>query len=661
MSCSTRYVFLNQTKKMPLKERRAVKIQILVNLLTYCIGLTALLSVYGEIHFVYTILFIFLLLSSLYFTYCKGFPIPRWILNVISAGVILFSAYRFNLTDLIAQMLETLLILLAIKFLEKKKTRDYMQIYAISLLLVAGSGLLSLNIAFLAYFLLLILTLTVAAVFLAYFAENPDMELSRPVLLKIVVNTLLIPLLSIPLTIIMFTILPRTNYPLFNFLNRQDKARTGFSDHVRLGAISAIQDNSATAFRVNMDRIDDRDLYWRGLVLDHFDGVAWRDSHKGLQPPPKHQGVRGKTVSQTIYLEPSDNRYLFALDKPVSVGLIGARQAGNGSFVTSSLLVGRVRYQAQSIISDRIIENNIDVSRFTQIPAIFSSRLPDLVRDLVREKSGMATVHSLVYFLGNGTYRYSLRNLPITRNPVETFLFQTKYGNCEYFASALAVMLRTSGIPARLVVGYRGGHYNYMGNYYLVSQKDAHAWVEAYIDQAWWRVDPTPSSMDAFGPMKDGGIFSRIGLIFDSINYHWYVMVINYSLDRQISFVYKLRTILKKPGFHVPTFRTRSVGYLGAAILLALMVFVILRLRFKLKSDEQKVLQSFLRRMERLGYKKRSSQGLEEFLAAIGDPTLRSLAFRFVREFERLFYADKTITKNQVRSLKAIIESIRNN
>ncbi|MBA4416547.1 MAG: hypothetical protein C0392_01355 [Syntrophus sp. (in: bacteria)] len=643
-----------------IKYHNNIRIHTIVNLLTYLAGVISFVSVCTEIHIACIVLFAAIFIFSLYFTYRQHFLIPRWILNVISIVVVLLSLYRLNVNDLITQMIEALLVLLAIKLLEEKRARDYMQIYAISLLIVTGSGLLTLSIAFIIYFFLLIMLLTLAAVFLAHYSQDPCMELNSNIVIKIVISALLILLLSAPFTAFLFIILPRTNYPLLNFLNRQERAHTGFSDQVKLGSVSSIQEDSAHIMRVNMDRIDESNLYWRGLVLDYFDGTTWKTStSKVTALVSKQTAIPGTPVTQTIYLEPYDNRYLFALDKPVFISYKHVKQLNDAVFISSIHFTGRIRYQAQSLISDTIIETNVDKKQFTQIPVNISSEITGLVRGLSKGKDEAQSVQTFYQFLNNGTFKYSLKNLPLTNNPLETFFFKTRYGNCEYFASAFAVMLRISNIPARLVTGYKGGYYNYVGSYYLIPQKNAHVWVEVYQkNKGWLRIDPTPASMDEFVFMKKGAAFSKIGFFFDAINYYWYAFVINYDFEKQISFVFKVRTAFKNPHFNLSFNKTRVMQFAFILAVLFFTGFFFHKFRRRQKSPEKRILVKFLRKMERLGYRKEASQGLEEFVSSIEDNQVRLQAFEFVKEFEALYFKDKRFITEDINRLNGLIKAI---
>ncbi|MCL5061972.1 MAG: DUF3488 and transglutaminase-like domain-containing protein [Nitrospirae bacterium] len=638
-----------------------VKIEYIVKIITYIIGLIGFLSVFKHISFIYSAIFIALYFAAVYFDYKKSFHMPRWFLNLTALAVILLSLFRLSLDNLVVPAVEGLLILLSIKFLEEKKFRDYMQIYLISLFLLSGSALLSIDIAFSIYFLILIFLLAVSIVMLAYYSQHPDLKLPKNTIIKIALKSLLIPLISIPMTLFLFIILPRTSYPFFNFLNRAEKAKTGFTDNVRLGAVSGIQEDAAAIFRAHMEKIDERHLYWRGIILDHFDGTSWKGSQRDATHMSNEMGLKGEKVKQTIYMEPYENRYLFALDKPYLITLKDIKKYGDLTFSLPKEVDKRIRYDAVSILSDVIFEEGIDKNKYLQLPENISPEIIALVKGLTSGKEKEEGIKSIFTYLNKGNYKYSLENLPVSRTPLDDFLFKHKYGNCEYFASAMTVMLRIADIPARLVGGYRGGYYNEIGKYYMVPQKNAHVWVEAYIDKGWIRLDPTPASIEGFVSHRRDMLF-KIRLALDTINYYWNAFVISYDFEKQISLFHKIQSGIKKPPYlkeiKLSINKEKLIKYLVVSIVLSATVFTLYVLAFGRKSEEERLIALFLKRMERHGYTKGKSRGLEEFVAEIREDDLKHETYRFVKEFEENFYKDRRLTKEDAKKLKNIIKGI---
>jgi transglutaminase-like putative cysteine protease len=647
-----------------------VKIEHIVKIITYIIGLIGFLSVFKHISFIYSAAFIALYFAAIYFDYKKSLHIPRWFLNLTAVAVILLSLFRLSLDNLVVPAVEGLLILLSIKFLEEKRFRDYMQVYLISLFLLSGSALLTIDIGFSIYFLVMIFLLTVSIVLLTYYSQKPDLELTKGTILKIILKSLLIPLISMPITLFLFVMLPRTSYPFLNFLNKAEKAKTGFTDNIRLGSVLGIQEDATAIFRAHMEKIDERHLYWRGIVLDYFDGTSWTNVGEISSPPSADEiGLRGEKVRQTIYLEPYEHRYVFALDKPYLITLKDIKKYGDLTFSLPKEVDKRIRYDVVSILSDAIPEVDIDKERYLQLPENISSEIIDIVKGLTSGKNKEEGIKSVMSFLKGGNYKYSLQNLPVSRTPLDDFLFKHKLGNCEYFASAMAVMLRISGVPARLVGGYRGGYYNEIGKYYLVTQKNAHVWVEAYVKEIpitksqipngkWVRLDPTPASLEGFVSPYRRDIPFKIKLVLDTINYYWNAFVISYDFEKQFSLFQKIRSGIKKPEIKISISKERLVRYLVISVIGIVILFMVYVLIFAKKTEEERLIALFLKKMERHGYTKTKSQGLEEFAAGIKEEGLKRPAYRFVEEFERNFYKDKKITKDEAKKLKNIIKDI---
>ncbi len=641
---------------MVLKISPNIKIEYSVKIITYIIGLIGFLSVFKHISFIYSSIFVALSFLAICFDYKKSFHMPRWFLNLTALSVILLSLFRLNLDNLIVPAVEGLLILLSIKFLEEKRFRDYMQVYLISLFLLSGSALLTIDIKFSIYFLIMIFLLTVSIVLLTYYSQEPDLELPKDTILKIVLKSLLIPLISMPMTLFLFVTLPRTSYPFLNFLNRAEKAKTGFTDNVRLGSVSDIQEDSTAIFRAHMEKIDERYLYWRGIVLDYFDGTSWRRSEEEISG--EYQlNITGRKITQTVYLEPYENIYIFALDKPYSIALKNLKKHGDLTFTTAKTIDRRIRYEAVSVMSYAITEESINRDNYLQLPEDISPEIVKLSKETAsKAESDDQIPIAILNFLSRGNYKYSLQNLPVSKTPLEDFLFKYKYGNCEYFASAMAVMLRAAGIPARLVGGYRGGYYNDMGKYYLVPQKNAHVWVEAYTDKGWIRLDPTPASIEGFVSPHKRDLLFKIRLVLDTINYYWNAFVISYDFEKQLSLFHKIQSGIRKPEIKLFINKEKLIKYLVIPAVLSLSVFMLYVLISGRKTEEERLIALFLKKMERHGYKKGKSEGLEEFVAGMREEDLKQSAHRFVEEFERHYYKDRKFTKEEIKRLKSMLK-----
>lgn len=635
-----------------------VKINDTLKISTYACALTGYASVIQHVEKATALLFASLLILAACLDSRKTSPlpfqIPRWLLNVCSVGILGFFFSRISATYLIEPILNALLLLVAVKLLEEKRSRDYMQVYLLCMFLLVGSSLLSLSAIFLIYFFLLVTLATFSLMLLACFSQSEGLLLTWDNVLKLVRHALLICGIALPLTAVFFIIIPRTSYPLLNFLQKKEVSRTGFTDTVTLGQVSEIQENNQVVLRAEMPQVEERDLYWRGIVMDTFDGSAWSVG-KTFKWEAALNSPEGNPVHQTVYLEPYGNRYLFALDKPVHVVAGGARRSQDATYTLRAPLERRTKYTAVSVLSPFLPDPSMEASHYLQLPPDFSPRVEELVRALKRAGPGDQWVGTLQRFFTGGNYQYSLQSLPVSENPLEDFLFVQKRGNCEYFASALAAMLRAGGIPSRVVGGYKGGFYNRAGGYYLVLQSNAHVWVEAYLKNGWLRMDPTPPLHEGL-PIGSARDFSmQLKLAMDTVNYYWNRLVITYDLSRQMALLEWLRSSLEKPGIASwkPALNKRSLLHFAILPLLCLLAcFCLYRFLTDRKKPLNRIAARFTRKMATHGYRRGKAEGLEEFVARIEEETLREKAQQFVDDFEAIYYGDQEATRHSLSRLK---------
>ncbi len=633
-----------------------IKIESLVRFLSYAIGILGFISIFRNIGITYSVFFASLFAFSIYFDIRQKNPLPRWALNIFSFVFVVIAFMRFTMDDPVKPVVETLLILLAIKFLEKKFIRDYMQIYLISVLLLAGSALLSLNIGFAVYLLIMMFLLSIAIVSLTYYSEDKDLILKADTIKSLILKSTIIPAMAIPITVILFIILPRTSYPLLNFLNRET-AVTGFTDSVRLGGISDIQIDETIIMRIKIKEIAPEKLYWRGIVLDFFDGISWRNSGSEISSITETLDIKGQKIGYTVYLEPSYNKYLFFLDKPHIRYPIKLTAFDDLTYTLRENLNRRIRYDAESVISEVLPERDISKDKYLQLPKIRFENIMAKVKEITENKDEQSSAEAILKFLKYGDYKYSVKNLPITTKPLEDFLFNYKYGNCEYFASAMTLMLRMRGIPARIVGGYKGGYYNAMGKYYAIPQKNAHVWVEAYFEKkGWFRFDPTPSVAADYSPLLTG--FSKLRIILDTINFHWNAFILNYDFRKQMSLLNKIRINIQRPQFDFAYAKERTVQnvpfLIGFCLIVAFGYFFIL----KRKTYEEKIMAQFLSMMKKKGYEKDKCEGLEEFAHKIEADEIRVKAITFIQIFESHFYRDKKLTRQDYHRLKLMLKNL---
>jgi transglutaminase-like putative cysteine protease len=351
---------------------------------------------------------------------------------------------------------------------------------------------------------------------------------------------------SLAVTFALFFVIPRIGEATLALRTPVHRFLVGFSDRVELGSIGELELDTTVAMRVRLPEAPLTPdvlaaLRWRGVALDHFDGQAWTVARRRRMPLGRGPGGVseigappgiGRLVVQEIFLEPIGTETLFAAPRVLRLslrgGLVVVDEMGALSVPTP---VARLTYTVESVVGGKRPErlDPVMAGRFLQLPPL-APRIASLARQVTAGTQGPAAAAlALAAFLRRDfTYSLALERrtaLP----PLEEFLFVSQSGNCEYFASALAVMLRTLGIPARVITGFQQGEWNPYGEYFLVRMADAHAWVEAYVEGAGWiALDPSPRQA---GPSAS---WSGASLYFDALRLTWHRYIVSWSRQDQL-------------------------------------------------------------------------------------------------------------------------------
>ena len=451
-----------------------------------------------------------------------------------------------------------LFILVAAKFAEVRRAND-------ATLLLCLCAFLLLTQYFYAQSILSAV-LTLPAVFaLAYSlstlrdAKNPD---STSAQLKMI-GVLLVQ--GLPLAAILFVVFPRLPGPLWS-LPEDAMATTGLSDSMSPGSIGQLSLSDAVAFRVEFDGDTPapQDLYWRGPVLTEFDGRNWGVSSLQFEANPGYSGAKSNVIDYTVTLQAHRQRWLFALDSATTLpSSYNAAQASHavytrslgkmyddGQILARDVVSQTLRYRQSSVLNNTMPSVGKPRGESLYLPGQ-NSRTIAFAQEL-HEKAGddSAFAQAVLNHFNQQTFRYTLAPQTLGHAPVDEFMFDTREGFCEHYASAFVVMMRAAGIPARVVTGYQGGEMN--EDYMIVRQSSAHAWAEAYIDGLWRRFDPTnavaPSRVEgglaaalpneSFVPRmarQSPGFLRDMQLRWDAINHHWQRLVIDFDNDSQAS------------------------------------------------------------------------------------------------------------------------------
>jgi transglutaminase-like putative cysteine protease len=367
---------------------------------------------------------------------------------------------------------------------------------------------------------------------------------------------------GLPIAAALFLLFPRLASPLWG-LPADRAAATGLSERMSPGSISELALNDAVAFRVDFDNAPPppRARYWRGPVLALFNGREWRS----LSPSPggKLAAADRPAVRYTVMLEPNDHPWLFALDFPSAMPQVDSdagTQASAGGFAGYSReqqlmmrapVTQPLRYSVQSTLGDRYpVTSSRDAQINSRAPP-GNPRTVEFARSLrAANPDDRRFIGAVLKWFHDESFFYTLAPPLLEEDPVDAFLFDSRRGFCEHYASAFVVLLRAAGIPARVVTGYQGGEINPRGGYMIVRQSDAHAWAEAIVDDQWQRFDPTaavaPSRIERglFGAVaanepvplfarQDGSVLKDLQLAIDAFNHEWRRNVIQFNRDRQ--------------------------------------------------------------------------------------------------------------------------------
>jgi len=584
-----------------------------------------------------------------------AWPVKNWQLNLAVVPVFLYYALQFSRTNPAQPMISALAIMLAVRLCGEKSTRHYLQIAALALFCLASSSLFDLSPVFLAYLALMLLLVAVSLVLLTFHSLDNRLVLPRAHLRKVLAVGVSLPLASLPLLALFFPILPRTQIPLWNIAAAPASRPSGFSDRVEPGTSADVGESRAIAFRAEMARQPQQQLFWRGTVFNRMEGNRWvRDP----AAPPEQLLYKGSRIAQTIYLEPGPARALCTLDAPAAIALPRARGIPGGVYEYPGPITRRLAYRAESVSAGVLATAaGIDRAFYLRLPARIPERVRQLANDIKRRATGDARkLELLEQFFLTGNFRYSMRGLPTGENALEQFLFEKRQGHCEFFASAFALLLRAAGVPARLVGGYLGGDYNDLGGYYLVSDDLAHVWVEAYIDgRGWVRVDPSSFAFNAgevWGGERRRSLAMRLRQFLDSLNHTWNRAVVTYDFDKQAEFVSTVGKRLQKPETGKMVKAILPYFLMTAAPLVILAMFV--RRPGSFPSRNERLLRRFYRLVERdCGIRAEPGKlGLFETAGLAGNDAVRE----FAAIYAGAVYRDRQPTAHELARLRRILK-----
>jgi len=484
-----------------------------------------------------------------------------------------------------------LAIMAALKLLETRQRRDQFVLLFIAIFLVMAALLREQYLWSLPY--LLVAVLLIMTAWLRTAADDAE-----PVRQSLGTGTRLV-MYAAPLAIAMWIFFPRIATPFWAVPIDTGTAISGLSDSMSPGDISSLSQSDAVAFRVRFDGAvpAPHDRYWRGLILHRFDGRAWsgipepRISSTALQSIE----VSGRPVRYQVTLEPTRQHWVFALEIPYEWNLQRTFLGPQHQLASMQPIDQRVAYTVTSYPNYRI---DVELDRFRRswyldLPEERNPRTLALAREMrAASASDEEFIRAVLAKFNREDYHYTLQPPPLGSDPVDRFLFETRRGFCEHYASAFAVLMRAAGIPARIVLGYQGGELNPVGNYMIVRQADAHAWAEVWLTGSGWRrVDPTaavaPERVDvgrsaamfdgsgaAWGLSAPPRLLYDVVLAWDALNARWNDWVLGYGPENQERFMDWL-------GMDDPDWRQMMLTLVALVTGITMAISLVLMLRYR--------------------------------------------------------------------------------
>ncbi len=490
----------------------------------------------------------------------RNWPLPNSSLKLLLTLALVVAVFA-NYGTLVGRDSGTalLVIMMGLKLIELRQRRDVMVLMFLAYFLLITHFIFSQTIPMAVYVMSCVWLLLSLHMHLTSKEQRPVRHSLR--------TAAGLMLLGLPLMLALFILFPRIEGPIWGLPKDAYAGMTGLGDSMSPGAISSLSQSEAVAFRVEFDdpvpATDKR--YWRGPVLWMTDGRNWNIGPE-LRPSnsqPPISAAHDSAVSYTVTLEPHNQKWLFALDLPATGNKYG-KISSDLQLVAPKPIRKRLKYQMVSYLD----YNTGELSAYERklalsLPKGRNPRTISLGRSLqIKSRSDAEVVQKALAMFRQQPFVYSLRPpLLNSSDPSDQFLFETRTGFCEHFASSFTMLMRAAGIPARVVTGYQGAELNPVDDYYIVRQRDAHAWSEIWlIGEGWVRIDPTAAvaperversintSLVSAGavqfnlPQSDmlSNAWQKLNLNLDAINNRWNQLVLGYGPNQQREFLQSL-------------------------------------------------------------------------------------------------------------------------
>jgi len=557
-----------------------------------------------------------------------------------------------------------LTVMIAMKLLETRTARDQRVLLFIACFMIMAGFLYGQSLWLLPY-TALTLWITTTGLLQAARAANPlaprrALGLSGRLLVQ-----------ALPVMLVLFLLFPRVPGPFWALPADDTGAASGLSDEMTPGSIADLTLSDEVAFRVKFDAAipPPSRRYWRGPVLHEYAAGTWRAASARGARATAVKGL-GSPYRYRVTLEPHGRRWLFALEMPQTWEAGAARQGFDYQLLSPEPIRRLFAYDVSSAVDYRI-GDQLDARLETyelRLPPGENPRTRALARRLSDSSADEADYARRVfeYFRSEG-FTYTLEPPLLARDPLDRFLFETRQGFCGHYASAFTFMMRTAGIPARVVTGYLGGELNPLGDYYIVRQSDAHAWSEIWLaGRGWTRIDPTaavaPGRLQdstaralrgtaSRGALSDHALFRSLRQIGDALDNQWNQWVVGYDTRAQ-------NDLLLRLGIAEPDWRklTLALAVLLAAFVAGLSLYLAREFRPRDSDPVAQLYARFCRKLARRNLVRGPGEGPVDFARRVASarPELADPAGRITRLYVRLRY-ESAGTPNDVQALRHLI------
>lgn len=546
--------------------------------------------------------------------------------------------------------LSLLVVMCSLKLLETKTLRDYMLVIVLAYFLVGNLFLFNQTIATFGLSIAPVILLTATLINISFKDAGKQRDIQFT--LKLAAQLLL---QAVPVMLILFVLFPRIPGPLWGLPQDANSGMTGLGDSLQFGNISNLTKNSAIAFRVQFkNAVPERNqLYWRGPVLWHQEDRSWTMSSSKIGLQPEIAKVSGNPIQYTMTLEPHNRLWMLMLDLPTLIPQ-DARLTHDYSVVANKAVRTRLRYDAISFSSYQLGLSLGERERLLSLQ-INEGENPKTVQ-LAESWQGLSAtdkINTALKRYREQPFVYTLKPPRLDNNPVDDFLFNTKRGFCEHYATSFVYLMRAAGVPARIVTGYQGGEYNPNGNYYIVRQSDAHAWAEVWLaERGWVRVDPTAAVSperiengisDALDETDELPLMARPDypwlkkayLNWDSVNNGWNQWVLSYDDKKQLDF-------LKKLSGKNLNLMHMLIGMVSIiAVIMGLTTYFLVKQQKAKLNPAQRIYAQYLKQLKRAGLTPNNGETVLHFAARAADalPHQQTLIMDIAQRYNIITYS----------------------